>query len=422
MDTIIEQAQRIQGRLELPGDKSIAHRALIFGAMAVGKQTISNLPPSEDVAATLSCLRVLGCRVEDKTGGRVEVTPGEWANHTTLNAKNSGTTARLLSGLVAGCGITCTLDGDDSLRKRPMDRIKDPLARMGARIRTTKGCLPMHIEGGDLQGITYAPSVASAQVKSAVLIAGVLGSGRTCVIEKAQTRDHTENLFTAMGVPVERDGLCVSVEGGARLEGVHVIVPNDISSALFFVAAALLLPDSELRLLNVGVNPTRTGALSVLENMGACLERENLRIQAGEPTADLVIRTSRLCGVDIRGAVIPTLIDELPILAVLATQAEGTFRVQDAKELRYKESDRIHGIVRNLKRLGAKIEEYEDGFEVKGPCSLQGAEVFSLGDHRMAMAMAVAGLVAKGKTRIRNSEAVAVSYPDFFKDLHALVG
>jgi 3-phosphoshikimate 1-carboxyvinyltransferase len=406
----------------VPGDKSIAHRALILGALAQGEQRISGMPPSEDVASSARCLRALGCRIENGSGGVLRVSGRPWKTGERLDAGNSGTTARLLSGLVAGLGLDCTLDGDGSLRRRPMARVVDPLVRMGAVIETApEGRLPMRIRANGLRGIRYRMPVASAQVKSAILIAGLHADGTTSVFEAAPTRDHTELLLAAMGLPVTRMESSVTVAGGGTLRGIELEVPGDFSSATFLLAAATLVPGSEVRLTGVGVNPTRTGALEILRQMGADIERIERAPQGGEPIADLIVRPAALEATQIGGAIIPALIDELPVLAVVATQAEGTTTVRDAAELRHKESDRIATTVANLRRMGAAIEELPDGFSVHGPCRLKGAVVPSHGDHRAAMAAAVAGLIADGETEIEESEAVAVSYPGFFSDLLGLV-
>ncbi len=422
MDITIEQVDRIQGTVRVPGDKSIAHRALILGALVKGVQVVEGLPASADVASTAACLRTLGCAVEETGPGRFTVTPGTWKDGQVLDAGNSGTTARLLCGLAAGLGLRCTIDGDASLRRRPMTRIADPLARMGVAIQTAHGgCLPLKLGGGPVEGIAYAPPVASAQVKTAVLIAGLLGSGKTTVIEKTPTRDHTENMLEAMGVPIEMEGRSITVPGGVQPKAIHVRVPGDISSAAFFMAAASILPGSEVRFPDLGINPTRTGFLDVLKRMGADITEESRSSFAGEPVAEVVVRSGTLHGTDIQGTEIPSLIDELPVLAVVAARAEGITTVRDASELRHKESDRIRCIVENLTRLGAAIEERDDGFIIEGPCTLKGAALSSHGDHRIAMAMAVAGLVAEGSTRIEGIEAIRISYPGFFIDLRDLI-
>ncbi len=421
MNVTIQRADRLRGSVAMPGDKSIAHRALILGSLARGTQAITGLPASQDVASTAACLRSLGCAIEENGSGHVLVKPGAWQSGVRIDAGNSGTTARLLSGLIAGVGIDCTIDGDDSLRRRPMERVAAPLREMGASFETAPGgCLPMQIRGAPLQGITYRSPVASAQVKSAILIAGLNAQGRTTVVEKAPTRDHTENMLTAMSVPVEREGRSVSVAGTAELHAVHVTVPGDISSAAFFLAAASIVPGSEVVLRGTGVNATRCGVLDVLAGMGSAVSIDGEKMSAGERIADLIVRHATLHGTEIQGEIIPRLIDELPVLAVVASQAEGTTTVRGAAELRHKESDRIRTVVDNLSRMGADIEELEDGFVVRGPCSLRGATVSSYGDHRIAMAMTVAGLVADGETIVEDCGAVSVSYPEFFHDLKAL--
>ncbi len=420
-ETTVNQATRIIGTLTVPGDKSIAHRSLILGAVARGTQVITGLPGSADVKTTAACLQALGCEVTTAPDGTTRV--GDWTGEVAavIDAGNSGTSARLLAGLIAGRGGECAIDGDESLRRRPMTRIAEPLRLMGAEVETSAGGrLPLTIRGGELTGIRYRPAVASAQVKSAVLIAGLFARGSTTVEEIAPTRDHTENMLAAMGVTVARDGLKITVPGETVPEAVPVTVPGDASSAAFHVVAATLLPGSELRLPGCGVNPTRSGALRVLARMGADITLENPRTCAGEDIADILVRGSSLQGVEIGGDTIPTLIDELPVLAVAASQAAGTTTVRDAAELRHKEADRIAGTVQNLQRLGADITEREDGFVVEGPCRLRGAAVEAFGDHRLAMAMAVAGLLAAGSTRIAGSSTVGISYPGFFADLRAV--
>lgn len=427
MDATVSSVAGIRGSIRVPGDKSIAHRSLILGAMAEGDQVITGLPDSADVASTIACLRTLGCTIEKQPDDSVRVSgkkigaAGCPAGGILLDAGNSGTTARLLAGMIAGLGLDCSIDGDASLRTRPMVRIAEPLRLMGAKVRTSPGgCLPMRIRGGDLKAVAYTLPVASAQVKSCVLLAGLNAAGGATVIEKAPTRDHTEILLQAMGVPLECKTGNITVPGGFRPRAITVNVPGDISSAAFFAAAATLLPGSGVRLVGTGVNPTRTGAIEAMRRMGASIVFENSVTSSGEPIADIIPRSSPLRGVDIDGSEVPSLIDELPLLAVVATQAAGAFTVRGAEELRHKESDRITAIVSNLSLLGARIEECSDGFTVHGSTPLHGARVRSFGDHRIAMAMAVAGLVALGETIIENADAVAVSYPRFFQDLDAL--
>ncbi|NIM18660.1 MAG: 3-phosphoshikimate 1-carboxyvinyltransferase [Candidatus Latescibacteria bacterium] len=421
MDTSVQKATKIRGTLRVPGDKSIAHRALILGALARGKQVIEGIPRAEDVGRTASCLRTLGCFVEEMPDGQVLTISKRWITGQNLDAGNSATAARLLLGLAAGKGLDCIIDGDESLRKRPMSRVVEPLRQMGADIHLTGGDhLPLQITRKKLSGITYRMPMPSAQVKSAVLIAGLSADGDTTVIEEQPSRDHTENLLEAMEATISRDEGTVTVTGGSSLKGIYVTVPADISSALFFITAAVCLSDSEIYFIHTGVNPTRTGAIKVLQEMGADISIENVDTEAGEPAGDIIARSSSLHGIDIDPALVPTLIDELPILAVAATQAEGVTTVRGAGELRHKESDRIRAIVQNLSLLGAKVTELEDGFSVMGPCSLKGRAVSSFGDHRIAMASSIAGLFAEGTTRIENSDVVGVSYPDFYRDLITL--
>ncbi len=431
MNTTIKRADKLSGTVTMPGDKSIAHRALIFGAIASGRQRITGLPPSEDVASTISCLRTLGYEITGETNNLVEVSDKLPYQGGELDAGNSGTTARLLAGVICGQQVSALIDGDSSLRRRPMGRIIDPLRLMGARIEPGgNNCLPLRITPAPLTGITYPMPVASAQVKSAILLAGIYADGLTKITETKPSRNHTEVILRAMGVPIEYVSekaapgktplVTVSLTGGKSPSGIELTVPGDISSAAFFLTAGALVPNSEIRLPNTGINPTRTGALEALEQMGARIEMDKKCDNGGEPTAELVIQSSQLQGITIEGAMIPRLIDELPILAVAASQAEGTTIVRDAEELRYKESDRIAIIVQNLKRLGANITETTDGFVIEGPSKLCGGTVSSAGDHRIAMAMAVAGLVAEGEVQILNSGSVGVSYPGFFEDLQRL--
>jgi len=422
MNIKISKAGRICGALEVPGDKSIAHRALILGALAEGTQIIEGLPRSLDVDRTAACLRELGTDIVSTSSSSTMITRRKWRNGRILQAGNSGTTARLLAGLLAGHALSGTIDGDHSLRVRPMERLAEPLLRMGADIRLAEGGhLPLWIRSRALTGATCRLPVASAQVKSAVLIAGLQAAGTTTVVETFPTRDHTEIMLEAMAVPLDRRGTSVSVSGGVRPRAIRVRVPGDLSAAVYFMAAALCLPNSELVVKNVGLNPTRTGFLDILQEMGADLSVETRRHGGGEPAGEIKVRSSLLRGVDIGGVMIPRLIDELPLLAVLATQAEGVTTVREAGELRYKESDRITSIVRGLAAMGAKIEETPDGFIVQGPVRLAGAAVSSAGDHRIAMALATAGLLADGDTTIENSGVIDVSYPGFLEDVKSLV-
>ncbi|MCL5025892.1 MAG: 3-phosphoshikimate 1-carboxyvinyltransferase, partial [Chloroflexi bacterium] len=340
-----------------------------------------------------------------------------------LDAGNSGTTTRLLSGILAGQPFLSVITGDASLRRRPMDRIAQPLRRMGATVLARAGGrLPLAISGGGLQGIEYALPVASAQVKSCILLAGLYAAGRTTVVEPAPARDHTERMLRAMGVEVSREGNRISLAGGQQPQGIDIEVPGDVSSAAYFLVAGAVVPGSEVLVENVGVNPTRPGALEALAAMGAEVALENRRDVGGEPVADLRVRGGRLRGTEIGGEIIPRLIDELPVLALAATQAEGRTLVRDAAELRVKESDRIHTVVTELQKMGARIEEQPDGFVVEGPTPLRGAGVGSYGDHRLAMSLAVAALVARGDTTISDAECVNVSFPGFMDTLDSVRG
>jgi len=422
MKRTIQPAARLEGILKVPGDKSISHRALILGAAARGRQVIDGLSDALDVHSTVQALRDMGCFVESMPDGRTIVLPGTPRDSFAVDAGNSGTTARLIAGLAAGRAGECRIDGDASLRRRPMARVAEPLARMGARVVLAEGgTLPAVISGGSLHGISYTLPVASAQVKSAVLIAGLFAEGDTTVEEPVATRDHTEIMMAAMGVQPARDGNRITVRGGSHLEGTHLTIPGDISSAVFFMVAASLLPGSRVHLPFTGINPRRTGILTVLHAMGADIAIE-VDHAGAEPAADLTVSSAPLRGIEIDDpAVVSSIIDEIPALAVAATQAEGVTTIRGAGELRMKESDRIESIVSNLRALGARIDAHEDGFTVEGPTPLRGAAVDSRGDHRIAMAMTVAALVAQGNTEIDCAEAADVSYPGFYNDLRVLV-
>lgn len=407
----------LNGRVSVPGDKSISHRALILGAIAEGASRVENFLPAADCQATVCCLRVLGVQIDfaDPTTPVVEgrgllgLSPPEGP----LDCGGSGTTMRLLAGVLAGQPFRSVLTGNESLLRRPMDRVARPLRRMGAWVEDTGGRPPLIILGGPLRPIDYTLPFASAQVKSAVLLAGLYASGPTTVREPAPSRDHTERMLRAMGADLTVDGLTVTVRPGRPLRARDTVVPGDISSAAFLLAAAVLTPGSDVALEGVGVNPTRTGILDVLRAMGARLALENPREMSGEPVADLVVRSGPLRATEVSGPLIPRLIDELPLLALVATQAEGVTVVRDAAELRVKESDRIATTVAELHKLGADIEPRPDGFVVRGPTPLKGVEVESHGDHRLAMTLAVAGLIAEGETVVRDTACIADSFPGF---------
>ncbi|MBP3950601.1 3-phosphoshikimate 1-carboxyvinyltransferase [Bacillus suaedae] len=415
----------LKGKIRVPGDKSISHRAVMFGAIADGTTTVEGFLPGEDCLSTISCFRKLGVVIE-QDGERVTIEGKGWDGlvepSDILDVGNSGTTTRLMLGILATRPFHSVVIGDDSIAKRPMGRVTDPLREMGSIIdgRDHGNFTPLSIRGGSTKGISFQSKVASAQVKSAILLAGLQSEGVTSVTEPALSRDHTERMLEAYGVEVKRDGLSVSVEGGQSLKAQHIIVPGDISSAAFFLVAGAIVPNSKLTLQGVGINPTRSGIIDVLEKMGASIEIENKKMVGGEPIADLTISTSNLKGIEIGGDLIPRLIDEIPVIAVLATQAEGKTVIFDAEELKVKETNRIDTVVTQLEKLGATITATDDGMIIEGKTTLNGASVSSFGDHRIGMAMAIAGLIAKGKMEIERSEAIAVSYPDFFEHIEAL--
>ncbi|MHB1006651.1 MAG: 3-phosphoshikimate 1-carboxyvinyltransferase [Chloroflexota bacterium] len=419
----------VRGELRVPGDKSISHRAAIFNAIARGTARVDGFLPGADCLSTLACLRALGVQIEQTPApdgralalvvhGRPLLSePGD-----VLDAGNSGTTMRLLSGLLAGQPLYAVLNGDASLRGRPMARVVGPLRAMGASIagRRDGTLAPLAIRGGGLHGIAHDLPVASAQVKSALILAGLRAEGETRLREPARSRDHTERMLAAMGVPLAIDRTTVTVGGPSPLTARDVRVPGDLSSAAFWLVAAAIHPRGEVTARGIGVNPTRAGLLEVLAAMGAVVRVENLSESAGEPVADVTVRAGNLRSVEIAGEIVPRLIDEVPVIAVAAACASGTTVVRDAAELRVKETDRVSTLAAELRKLGVVIEERPDGFAIEGGHPLQGAIVDSHGDHRLAMALAVAGLVADGKTEIRGAEAVDVSYPGFWEDLETL--
>ncbi len=424
----LNRATALLGRIELPGDKSISHRAAMFLAMADGEAAISNFASSADCASTLECLSGLGVKVR-RNGNEVVI--GGVGKHgfvpptVSLDCGNSGTTMRLLSGVLAGQDFKSVLTGDGSLRSRPMMRVIRPLTEMGAVIGSQDGKAPLEIRGGELKAIDHELPVASAQIKSCVLLAGLNAKGRTTVLESTQSRDHTERMLRWLGVEVNEEhterGVKLSVAGDARLTARDIIVPADISSAAFFLAAAACLPGSRITLPGIGLNPSRTGVLDALRMLGADIEVMNEREAGNEPVGDLVVRgglreAEMANGNILKGRVIANLIDEIPVLAVFGTQIEGGLEIRDAAELRVKESDRIAAVVENLRRMKADVEEFEDGLRVRRS-KLHGAAVDSFGDHRIAMAFGVAALVAEGETEIEGAGCAAVSFPDFFDAL-----
>jgi 3-phosphoshikimate 1-carboxyvinyltransferase len=409
-------ASRFRGRFTLPGDKSLSHRLAILGAIAEGDTRASNFSTAADCASTLACLEALGVEVE-RAGGMVTIhgrgSGGLHASAAPLDAGNSGSTLRMLSGVLAGCPFRSVLTGDASLRRRPVERVAQPLRAMGASVTSSQGRPPLTIDGGRLEGLRWELPVASAQLKTAVLLAGLQAAGQTTVVEPSASRDHTERLLPAFGVPIERDGLAVSVRGGTRLRGVTITIPGDVSSAAFLIVAALILPDSWVRIDGVLLNPQRTPFLDVLRSMGARIA-SGIEATEPEPTGWIEAASSPLRGVEVSPEGVPGLIDEIPALAVAGALAEGRFSVSGAAELRVKESDRIAALCEGLARMGAAVEERPDGFAIEGGRRLQGAAVRAHGDHRIAMALALAALASHGETEIDGAECASVSFPEFF--------
>jgi len=433
---IIKPTKNIKCEIRIPGDKSISHRAVMIGSIAKGETVINNFLPSADCLATVECFRKMGidiqiqnlkvksqneCKIIIKGKGLKGLKqPSEQ-----LYVGNSGTTIRLISGILAGQEFEVKITGDESIQRRPMGRIAKPLRMMGAsiegRMANNEVYAPLKIMGGNLCPIQYELPVASAQVKSAVLLAGLFANGVTSVIERVSSRDHTERMLEHFEAAINVAGHESRVTGCSEFEGTEIDIPGDISSAAFFMVASTIIPHSEIRILNVGVNPTRTGIIDVLHRMGAEVEIQNERILSEEPRADLIVRSSALRAIKLDGEIIPRIIDEIPIIAVAATQAEGVTEIRGAKELRIKESDRIATLSSELRKLGAEIEELEDGLRITGPTKLKGTTLQSYGDHRIAMAMAVAGLIAEGETVVEDTECIETSFPGFSGLLNQLL-
>lgn len=419
---LFHKSHPLKGEITVPGDKSISHRGIMLGALANGTTSITNFLKGADCLSTISCFQKMGIEIEE-TESEILVhgkglhglsTPTE-----ILDAGNSGTTTRLISGILAGQNFSCDLTGDASIQKRPMKRIMTPLSMMGADITSVhnNGCAPLHIKGAPLKGISYQSPVASAQVKSCVLFAGLYADGKTSVTEPFLSRNHSELMLSSFGASIETCGTTATIEPEPVLTAQKVEVPGDISSAAFFIAAGLLIPGSELLIKNVGINPTRDGILRVCKRMGANLELLNTRTQCGEPVADVLVKHSELNGTVIEGDLIPTLIDELPVIAVMAACANGETIIRNAEELKVKESNRLEIIVHHLNEMGCDITGTEDGMIIRGGKPLHGAVLDSYLDHRIAMSFAVAGLVADGETEITNADCVNISYPGFYRDL-----
>lgn len=414
----------LRGELTVPGDKSISHRAVMFGSLADGLTEVTNFLQGADCLSTIECFRRMGIEIEN-TPDKILIygkgLHGLKAPDSVLDAGNSGTTTRLISGILSAQPFETMLTGDKSIQKRPMRRIMEPLSMMGADITSVNGndCAPLRIKGSSLHGIHYHSKVASAQVKSAILLAGLYADGETKVTEPVISRDHSEIMLRYFGTDIRTEGTTACIRPHPSLTGQHVHVPGDISSAAYFIAAGLCVPNSELLIKNVGINPTRDGILKVALAMGGSITLLNEN-HDGEPTADLLVKSSKLHGITIEGDIIPTLIDELPIINIMAAAAEGTTIIKDAAELKVKESNRIDVMVENLTAMGAAITGTEDGMIIEGGRPLHGAVIDSHLDHRIAMSFSVAALLAEGETTIKGRESVNISYPSFYEDLKAL--
>lgn len=421
---IFHKAKHLKGEVTIPGDKSISHRAVMFGSLAEGTTEVTNFLQGADCLSTIDCFRKMGIEIEN-TPEHILIhgkgLHGLKAPSCVLDAGNSGTTTRLISGILAAQDFETTLTGDASIQKRPMRRIMEPLSMMGANITSVNGndCAPLHITGAPLHGIHYHSKVASAQVKSSILLAGLYAAGETMVTEPTVSRNHSEIMLQYFGADIRTEGKTAIVQPEPQLKGQKVNVPGDISSAAYFIAAGLLVPGAEVYIHNVGINKTRDGVIKVAQAMGGDITFFNVN-NAGEPTADLLIRHSSLHGITIEGDIIPTLIDELPIINIMAACAEGTTVIKDAAELKVKESNRIDVMVEYLSAMGCDITGTDDGMIINGGKPLHGAVIDSHMDHRIAMSFAIASLIADGKTEIKGSDIVTISYPDFYEDLAKL--
>lgn len=415
----------LRGEITIPGDKSISHRSVMFGSIARGITEIHGFLQGADCLSTISCFRKMGVEIENQ-GSRVIVRgSGLWGlkqPDSVLDCGNSGTTTRLISGILSAQNFDITLTGDDSIKKRPMKRIMEPLSMMGADIKSLydNGCAPLLIQGKPLTGIHYHSKVASAQVKSAILLAGLYAEGETKVTEPYVSRNHSELMLKYFGADVSSENTTAIIQPARELFGNKVMVPGDISSAAFFLCAGLMVPGSELLLKNVGINPTRDGIIKVCQAMGGDITLLNVNDDSGEPVADILVRHSSLHGTEIGGGIIPTLIDELPVIAAMACLADGETVIRDAAELKVKESNRIDVMVKNLTAMGADVTETEDGMIIRGGKPLHGAVIDSRGDHRIAMTFAITALCADGETEILGAECVNISYPEFYETLAGL--
>ena len=417
----IKKAVSLNGSITVPGDKSISHRAVMLGALAEGTTHIKGFLPGADCISTINCFRSMGIEIQSN-GDIIEVHGkglyGLKQPEKMLYTGNSGTTTRLLCGILSGQNFDSSVTGDASICRRPMKRVTEPLSEMGAKI-DGKYC-PLFIKGSKLHGMEYNMKVASAQVKTAIILAALYADGETIIHETEKSRDHTERMLSAMGADISVNGTTIRVAPAKKLYAQDICVPGDISSAAFFMTAAAIMPDSCVRIKNVGINPTRTGIIDVFKSMGANISIENVRTESGEETADIVVSSSSLKGTVIEGELIPRLIDELPIIAVAAVFAEGTTVIKDAEELKVKESNRISAIVGELSKCGANITETADGMIIKGGKPIVGADFVTRGDHRMAMSLAVLAQLADGKSTIDDADCISVSYPNFLDDFYGL--
>ncbi|MCM1179318.1 MAG: 3-phosphoshikimate 1-carboxyvinyltransferase [Clostridium sp.] len=417
----------LKGELTVPGDKSISHRSIMLGSLAKGTTEVTGFLQGADCLSSISCFQKMGIGIENNPAQNTVRIKGNGlrglkAPASTLDVGNSGTTTRLMSGILAAQPFVSTVDGDASIRKRPMGRIMAPLSQMGASFESlmTENCAPFRVQGGSLHGIHYHSPVASAQVKSAILLAGLYADDVTSVTEPYLSRNHTELMFEAFGVNIKRDGTTATVAPATELTAQHIDIPGDISSAAYFIAAGLITPNSEITIKNVGINPTRDGILTICQNMGAKITLSNIKNDIGEPVADITVSTSPLHGCTIEGEIIPKLIDEIPVIAVMAAFAEGTTIIRDAAELKVKESNRIDVMVEYLSAMGVDIEGTDDGMIIHGGKPLHGTAIDSKLDHRIAMSFTIAGGNAEGETEILGADVVNISYPTFYADLKDL--
>jgi len=422
----VKRKKTVKGEISLPGDKSISHRAIMLGSIARGETRVKGLSDCLDCRNTLDAFLKMGIEIEERSEGELTIQgrglKGLSSAKEVIDVGNSGTTIRLLSGILAGQDFSSTMTGDETLQKRPMRRIILPLREMGAKISSPDdNHPPITIVGQKLHPIDYHSPVASAQVKSCVLLAGLYAEGKTRLTEPSLSRDHTERMLEYLGALVETKGRTVSIEGVSELEAKPITIPGDISSAAFFIVACLLLQNSQIRIKGVGINPTRTGIIDILKKMGADIVIENVSELCGEMVANLTVKSSSLIGSEIGGELIPRILDEIPVLAVAATQAEGVTEISDAQELRVKESDRIGNVVSQLSQMGASIREKKDGMVISGGKRLVGSSVNSFGDHRMAMALTIAGLIADGETTINDVDCIDTSFPQFMDILNRMV-